>query len=126
MISIDEINKLKAENERLKREYDILDGIIDTNNAKIGQVETLYKVATDRCNDLLAEVVKDIPFEGLIEYGGLTPLEVLRGIKAQNKKYKTCLQEIKEIAKRGFAVCDDDCGNAIRYTQILQKISEVE
>lgn len=35
MISIDEINRLKEENAKLKREYDILDGIIDLNNAKI-------------------------------------------------------------------------------------------
>ncbi len=42
------------------------------------------------------------------------------------QKYKDILQEIKEMAKRGFAICDDDCGNAIRYTQILDTINKAE
>lgn len=29
------------------------------------------------------------------------------------------LQEIKTIAERAFAVCDDDCGNANKFKEII-------
>ena len=34
-------------------------------------------------------------------------------------KFQKCLQEIKAIAKRAFAVCDDDCGNANKFKEII-------
>lgn len=30
------------------------------------------------------------------------------------------LQEIKAIAERAFAVCDDDCGNANKFQEIIE------
>lgn len=41
-------------------------------------------------------------------------------------KYKETLQEIKTIAERAFAVCDDDCGNANKFTEILDLITKAE
>jgi DNA repair ATPase RecN len=35
------------------------------------------------------------------------------------KQYQT-LQEIKSIAERAFAVCDDDCGNANKFKEIIE------
>ena len=36
------------------------------------------------------------------------------------EKYKQTLQEIKTIAERAFAVCDDDCGNANKFKEIIE------
>lgn len=41
-------------------------------------------------------------------------------------KLKQTLQEIKKIAEIAFAVCDDDCGNANRFTEILDLITKAE
>ena len=106
MMSIDEINKLKAENERLKREYDILDGIIDVNNAKIGQLEKENKSMRETIDGLLS-----------IQYT----------LADHGTKLDICLQEIKEIAEeyhhnKPRLLCTMD-----KFVeQILQKINEVE
>lgn len=42
------------------------------------------------------------------------------------KKQLKTLQEIKAIATIAFAVCDDDCGNANRFTEILDLITKAE
>ena len=46
--------------------------------------------------------------------------EELEQLKAENDKLRTCLQEIKAIATRAFAVCDDDCGNANKFKEIIE------
>lgn len=43
----------------------------------------------------------------------------LRMITDNNKLYRI-LQEIKSIAERAFAVCDDDCGNANKFKEIIE------
>lgn len=108
---MNELEKLKAENERLKREYDILDGIIDVNNAKIGQLE---------------KEIKELS-------------HYLACMTEQRNKLDTCLQEIKEIAERQMRCCTcklDDYKSGCKEceskyareiaVEILQKISEVE
>ena len=47
-------------------------------------------------------------------------------LKEKNEKYEETLQEIKAIATIAFAVCDDDCGNANRFTEILDLITKAE
>lgn len=42
------------------------------------------------------------------------------------KKLEDTLQEIKTIAERAFAVCDDDCGNANRFTDIIDLLTKAE
>lgn len=83
MTSVDEINLMQAQNEalikqnkelqqenrRLKNEYDILDGIIDLYNAKIGQ---------------LKKEIKELA-------------HYLACMTEQRNKANTSLQEIKEI-----------------------------
>lgn len=41
-------------------------------------------------------------------------------------KYLTILQEVKTIAERAFAVCDDDCGNANKFKEIIELTKEEE
>lgn len=41
-----------------------------------------------------------------------------------NKYYKA-LEEIKKISKIAFAVCDDNCGNANKFMDIINKVNEV-
>ena len=40
-------------------------------------------------------------------------------------KYRSALEEIREIAKDTFHCCDDDCGNARKIKLIIDKINEV-
>ena len=44
-----------------------------------------------------------------------------KGVQASEivELYQT-LQEIKSIAERAFAVCDDDCGNANKFKEIIE------
>ena len=35
------------------------------------------------------------------------------------ENYKQTLKKIKTIAERAFAVCDDDCGNANKFKEII-------
>lgn len=72
-----QLAKLKAENERLKRENEIITGM---HNSSSNRFDKLYST----------------------------------------------LQEVKAIATRAFAVCDDDCGNANRFTEILDLITKEE
>lgn len=104
MLSIEEIEQLKAENERLKREYNILDGIIDVNNAKIGQLEKENKSMEETIDGLLS-----------IQYT----------LADNGVKLDKALQEIKEIAEKDFNhTCWEDYAEQLK--QILQKISECE
>lgn len=43
-----------------------------------------------------------------------------KGLRKQFDKKVQTLQEIKEIAERAFAVCDDDCGNANKFKEIIE------
>lgn len=65
--------------------------------------------------------------EELATYGATGVCEVCSD-KANKlaDKYLGCLQEIKAIATRAFAVRDDDCGNANRFTEILDLIAKTE
>ena len=39
--------------------------------------------------------------------------------------YKQAFEEIREVAKIAFIVCDDECGNANKFAEIQDKINEV-
>ena len=43
----------------------------------------------------------------------------------QRNKLKSALEEIREITKIAFIVCDDECGNANKFAEIQDKINEV-
>ena len=64
---------------------------------------------------------------GIISSAMLHSWEEMGCLDDDNKKYevkiarlKSCLQEIKAIATRAFAVCDDDCGNANKFKEIIE------
>lgn len=42
-----------------------------------------------------------------------------KGYNKKEEQYRQTLQEIKAIAERAFAVCDDDCGNANKFKEII-------
>ena len=46
-------------------------------------------------------------------------------LEIRNKRYKQAFEEIREIAKTAFIVCDDECGNANKFAEIQDKINEV-
>ena len=41
------------------------------------------------------------------------------------EKYIKALEEIREIAKIAFIVCDDECGNANKFAEIQNTINEI-
>ena len=41
------------------------------------------------------------------------------------KRYRSALEEIREIANDTFHCCDDDCGNARTIKLVIDKINEV-
>lgn len=47
-------------------------------------------------------------------------------LEAENDRLKTCLQEIKEIAERGFNNSQCNCGLRADIDQIIQKITKAE
>jgi cell division protein FtsB len=47
-------------------------------------------------------------------------------LNGKSYSYYTTLQEIKTIAERAFAVCDDDCGNANKFKEIIELTKEEE
>ena len=84
MLSVEQINKLQEENERLKEKI------------------KMYKSEDTRKHNIIMETLQHEK----------KALDV-------SIKYKQTLQEIKAIAERAFAVCDDDCGNANKFKEII-------
>ncbi len=52
-------------------------------------------------------------------------LEMYESFGTECNKYRSALEEIREIADDTFKVCDDDCGNARKIKLIIDKINEV-
>ena len=110
------INDLEMKYKKLKQEYDKLDGIIDVNNAKIGQLE--------KENERLKHSEKDL---SRICQGFKRDIETEKSSKI---KYYQTLQEIKEIAEN-WRNNDWSCFKCRsnmdeRLNEILQKIAECE
>jgi len=49
----------------------------------------------------------------------------LQRLKQENGNLKVALEKIREICKITFVVCDDDCGNANKIVDIIDKINKV-
>ena len=137
MISIDEINKLKAENAQLQRDYDALDACIELQSMKIK--------ALKEENERLKEEIEKL--KGT--YGNIHPDSAyykIKKLKIENElhneqiiflqrkcadadgdieKLATCLAEIKEIAENSFWDYTDVTVLAVK-DEILQKIAECE
>ena len=92
------IAELKAENEQLKEVNQSL-SMLGTDLASANETVRKEFFRADKNKDMWRE-------------------------KAEN--LQQTLQEIKKIAEIAFAVCDDDCGNANRFTEILDLITKAE
>lgn len=92
------IDKLKAENEKLKED----------NANKLSIVNKFLEE-----NNML-KIYKDKYYQQTLD----------DEIKL-NELYQI-LQEIKSIAERALAVCDDDCGNANKFKEIIELIKAEE
>lgn len=49
----------------------------------------------------------------------------LKRLEQENAELKQTLQEIKAIAEIAFLLCDDDCGNANKFQEII-KLTKAE
>ena len=97
MLSVEKT--LKQEIAQWKHEYEVLDACCELAQGKIAEL----KAENDRLK------------EGK---GGMQIL--IDNYIALTEKYHQTLQEIKEIAERAFAVCDDECGNANKFKEIIE------
>ena len=116
VINIDEINKLQAQNKGLIEQNRQLQQDISTLQGKLDA----YHMSENEANKIIAELkAENVKFT-------LDTKKLVAQYSAKLEQLKQTLQEIKEMAKRGFAICDDDLENAIRYTQILNTINKAE
>jgi hypothetical protein len=88
--------------EQWKHEYEVLDACLELAQGKIAEL----KVENERLRDIIKSISQPVLLPDV-------PIEVIN-------KYKQTLQEIKSIAERAFAVCDDDCGNANKFKEIIE------
>lgn len=100
MLSVEKT--LKQEIEQWKHEYEVLDACCELAQSKIEELKAE--------NERLRDIIKSISLPVLLPD---VPIEVIN-------KYEQTLQEIKSIAERAFAVCDDDCGNANKFKEIIE------
>lgn len=109
--------KLKDEQiEQWKHEYEVLDACCELAQGKI----TELKAENDRLIEEIKEVKK---YQYEQEYLDKEIEEMQKALKTLAEglnKRQMLLQEIKEIAERAFAVCDDDCGNANKFKEIIE------
>ena len=113
-------NSLQQEVKQWKHEYEMLDACIELEQRKVAELQgklDAYKMSENKANEIIAELKaenerlkEDIKF-----YNGQLSTRVVMLQKAN-----ICLQEIRTIAERTFAVCDDDCGNANKLKEILE------
>lgn len=116
---MNEINKLKEENARLKREYDILDGIIDLNNAKIGQLQKENERLKEKIIKLSEEKGSLIVKNNTLKEENFNFEEIVKLCRCE--QYEQTLQEIKTIVMGDYDTLDPQALQEIR-----QKILEWE
>lgn len=95
----EEIAELKAENERLKEEN--------------YQLQKDCQICENFIDFIPCKPIRDMDYD-------------LQMVINERDKYIQTLQEIKAIAERAFAVCDDDCGNANKFKEIIELTKEEE
>lgn len=120
----------------LKDDKELQKAVIEellNENAKLNAIIDGYQPRLQALkdeNERLKEEIKEVKkYQYEQEYLDKEIEEMQKALKTLAEglnKRQILLQEIKEMAKRGFAICDDDCGNAIRYTQILDIINKAE
>lgn len=123
--------ELKAENERLKTEIkeklEIYEKIKDKSavftseftlaSGGVTALKEILELFEKRSNEKVNELEKENKI--IRRLNVLSAYDINKLLKKQNK-YKSCLQEIETIAERAFAVCDDDCGNANKFKEIIE------
>lgn len=121
--------RLEQENKVLKDNNNHLQVIIDDGLAENKrfreenkELESQRDEARIAYNNLILDIVSDIPFEG--EIGGERFISIKDRLH-QMQKALASLEEIRVIADDTFKVCDDDCGNARKIKLIIDKINEV-
>ena len=120
-----QLQRLKKENEELKKQIDldaecIANYMKNATNLKKENEELKDKAYKDAdmiyvLNETIHEFEVDLNIEKAAHKCDIETLD----------KYHKALEEIREICKRTFAVCDDDCGNANKIADIITKIDEV-
>lgn len=132
-----ELQRLKEKNEELKKQvrnnetayhtelgtYNMECGnLLEENKNIIEENERLKEeskekaVITKAYNDLIIEIISNIPYAGEIRPDNITPLDVLRNIKKEQKAYKQALQEIKDMIAKPYCCKPQD---------VIDKINEV-
>ena len=142
----EQLQRAKAESKELERKYtDVLKLAkenadsneyclqeLEQENERLKEKSKEKAVITKAYNDLVIEIISNIPYAGEIRPDNITPLDVLGNIKKERKTYKQALQEIREIVSEQCQQCfvidsftkPDDCG-ICDYKRILDKINEV-
>lgn len=131
--SEDEINKMQQDIEAYKQSEKEANEIIAELQA-YKDVNEDFKTAWEELkaeNERLKEEIKEVKkyqyeqeyLEKEIETAKVNldiGKEEARHYLHEAYKFQKCLQEIKSIAERAFAVCDDDCGNANKFKEIIE------
>ena len=113
----EELDKYKAVVLKLTEENERLNSIclqLQSSESK----QNLEKVNCERENYKLRKENEELKKRQITKNGFICDCE-------QNVKYRQALEEIREIAKIAFIVCDDECGNANKFAEIQDKINEV-
>lgn len=118
----DYITRLEQENNAYKQSEEEAIEIIAELKHKNKELKSQRDEARIAYNNLILDIVSDIPFEG--EIGGERFISIKDRLH-QMQKALASLEDIKVIADDTFKVCDDDCGNARKIKLIIDKINEV-
>lgn len=116
------IEELEKENEALAFRERFYKADYEASEQENKELKSQRDEARIAYNNLILDIVSDIPFEG--EIGGERFISIKDRLH-QMQKALASLEEIRVIADDTFKVCDDDCGNARKIKLIIDKINEV-
>lgn len=112
---LDKYEQLQAENEKLKNQYSFSTILkideLEQENERLKEESKEKAVITKAYNDLVIEIISNIPYAGEIRPDNITPLDVLRNIKKEQKAHIQALQEIREYCenqnlKADYTACE--------------------
>lgn len=113
----DKISELEQENAELKAENDRLKEEIKEVKKYQYEQEFLEKEIEEQREKNKRLTCKILEVKALNE---TLNVQCTSQDCTQLRKLHQTLQEIKAIAERAFAVCDDDCGNANKFKEIIE------